>query len=96
MRLIDADELLDDIGAAKENAGMGYIVARTLERYVKRMQTVDAVPVIRCRECEYKDVAGFAPFSYSYCRNVRGLSDRVRDIDFCPYGMIKAVQDEAD
>ena len=45
MRLIDADALIEDLVAAKENGGMGSVVAETLIRYVKRCDTVDAEKV---------------------------------------------------
>lgn len=48
-RLIDANELLEDIESAKENHGMGQIVANTLTRYVKRVPIIDpeTLPIVR-------------------------------------------------
>lgn len=48
-RLIDANELLEDIESAKENHGMGQIVANTLTRYVKRVPIIDTetMPIVR-------------------------------------------------
>lgn len=40
--LISRKALLEDIKAAKENGGMGAVVADTLSRYVKRQPAVDA------------------------------------------------------
>ena len=39
-RMIDADELLDDITAAEEHGGMGAVIAGTLRRYVMRQPTL--------------------------------------------------------
>lgn len=50
-RLIDVDELIEDLEAAKANAGMGATIASTLIRYVKRCPAVDAVEVVRCKNC---------------------------------------------
>lgn len=44
--LISRKALLEDIKAAKENGGMGAVVADTLSRYVKRQPAVDARPVV--------------------------------------------------
>lgn len=53
MRLIDADALAEDVKAAKSNSGMGAVVADTILRYVKRCPTIDAVEVVRCKQCLY-------------------------------------------
>ena len=39
-RMIDADELLDDITAEEEHGGMGAVIAGTLRRYVIRQPTL--------------------------------------------------------
>jgi hypothetical protein len=39
--LISRNELIEDLEAAKDNGGMGYVIAATLIRYVKRCTTVD-------------------------------------------------------
>ena len=43
---IEREALLEDIEAAKENGGMGAVVAETLARYVKRQPSADAAPVV--------------------------------------------------
>ena len=55
MRLIDADEAIinfgfewDDIPPTREE----------FVRFLKKQPTVDAVPVVRCRECKYFKVWG--------------------------------------
>lgn len=49
MRLIDANELLEDIESSKENHGMVQIIADMLTRYVKRVPIIDpeTLPIVR-------------------------------------------------
>lgn len=49
MRLIDAKALLDRISNAKR-----YMDAFNIISYVINAPTVDAVPVIRCRDCKHR------------------------------------------
>ena len=58
MRLIDADALKDDIlksAVMIDDRGIqtGYEIAIEL---IKRQPTIDAVPVIRCKDCRYYEV----------------------------------------
>ena len=59
MRLIDADKLLEIYKKwipqllSKEDEGDGRGV-ETCIMVLEDMQTVDAVPVVRCRECKYR------------------------------------------
>lgn len=46
MRLIDADALMDE---ANSDGAYGYVDAKQ----ISEAPTVDAVPVVRCRECKY-------------------------------------------
>ena len=47
MRLIDADSLMDE---ANSDGAYGYVDAKQ----ISEAPTVDAVPVVRCRECKYR------------------------------------------
>ena len=47
MRLIDADALMDK---ANSDGAYGYVDAKQ----ISEAPTVDAVPVVRCRECKYR------------------------------------------
>ena len=87
MKLIDADEAIinfgfewDDIPPTREE----------FVRFLKKQPTVDAVPVVRCRECKHWQQSGskagksFSDMEYiggcefsKYCR---------RESDFCSYG----------
>jgi hypothetical protein len=48
-RLIDANELLEDIESSKENHGMVQIIADMLTRYVKRVPIIDpeTLPIVQ-------------------------------------------------
>ena len=48
MRLIDADELYEKKHAALKE---GEVLYRFTPRDIDNAETVDAVPVVRCREC---------------------------------------------
>ena len=52
---------------------------RQTDCFVKEMQTVDAVPVVRCRECKYHNKPP-CPMRLSF--------NWTEDDDFCSYGEI--------
>ena len=83
-RLIDADEV------DYENISCSQSQLHWLHRIIEMQPTVDAVEVLRCRECKYWKPSGskagnsFADMEYiggceftKYCR---------RESDFCSYG----------
>lgn len=93
-RLIDANALVEDLEAAKANNGMGALVASTLIRYVKRCTTVDAVEVVRCKDCHYYDAPEDGD-ALGYCRNGRLAASYASEIYpepdyFCAYGERKS------
>lgn len=84
MRLIDADramEIVRDQGIAHPNA---YHLTNYATLILREAPTVDAVEVVRCRECKYRGT--------DYCIfHIKGeLADeellRKLDNDFCSYG----------
>lgn len=83
MRLIDADTIPwegfpNDFGEYHED----YVE----QRVVDKMPTIDAVEVVRCKDCEHwreEDDIG-------YCENPYGLDNYARPYDFCSYGERKA------
>ena len=90
MRLIDADALMDE---ANSDGAYGYVDAKQ----ISESPTVDAVPVVRCRECKHWKPTGsktgnsFSDTEYiggceftKYCR---------RESDFCSYGERKGCAD---
>ena len=81
--LISRSALLDDIIAAGENGGMGALIVGTLRRYVLRQPAVDAVEVVRCKDCKY--------FKYGdYCVGDKMEHSHARENDFCSYGERRA------
>lgn len=74
MRLIDAD--VADKWMRQNNA---FIDAAIL----KAIPTIDAVPVVRCRECKhYKDLGTY--YRLMDCTHRDGLTNPYED-DFCSY-----------
>ena len=79
-RLIDADELLDwsEIIPLTDDGG---IDINDFEEKLKTMPTIDAVPVIRCKDCKYSSpnqVYGCRIHSFADDLDKRMYSD-----DFC-------------
>ena len=83
MRLIDADRLseviYDNVSALYEDA---VCAKEDCLAEIEAAQTVDAVPVVRCRECKHCD-----PENY-YCDHPMGTAAPLRrkPDDFCSYG----------
>ena len=102
MRLIDGDvavenieEWLNSVGTALIGNGLSY--TGELMGCIEDAPTVDAVPVVRCRECKHWKPSGskagnsFSDMEYiggceftKYCR---------RESDFCSYGERKGCAD---
>ena len=83
MRTIDADALMktvfnDVVLVDGEVKGVGLILAETVDK----APTIDAVPVVRCRECKHCD-----PENY-HCDHPMGTAAPLRrkPDDFCSYG----------
>ena len=57
---------------------------------IEAAPTVDAVPVVRCRECKYwKPTGSKAGYSFSYMEYIGGCEFTrycCRESDFCSYG----------
>ena len=83
MRPIDGDLLMktvfnDVVLVDGEVKGVGLILAETVDK----APTIDAVPVVRCRECKHCD-----PENY-HCDHPMGTAAPLRrkPDDFCSYG----------
>ena len=83
MRMIDADLLMktvfnDVVLVDGEVKGVGLILAETVDK----APTIDAVSVVRCRECKHCD-----PENY-HCDHPMGTAAPLRrkPDDFCSYG----------
>ena len=102
MRLIDADEFEDalenteyDISPAYEPDGYSH---RLICKVLEETPTVDAVPVVRCRDCiAFEEIGkhptnkGGTPFGYCYHWDYEEgmLPNQVDGNDFCSYGKRK-------
>ena len=70
MRLIDGNALMDE---ANSDGAYGYVDAKQ----ISEAPTIDAVPVVRCRECKYHNKPP-CPMRLSF--------NWTEDNDFCSYG----------
>ena len=85
MRLIDADSLQRRICGAKcgcEYEDCGNEEGCVYDHFISNTPTIDAVPVVRCRECKHCD-----PENY-HCDHPMGTAAPLRrkPDDFCSYG----------
>lgn len=81
MRLIDADELLKKLIATDdyEIDGDTYWDYVVYEEDIKKAKTVDAVPVVRCKDCVY------CSSLFTVC-TYNGRCEPVNADDFCSMG----------
>ena len=91
MRLVDADSLMEK---ATSDGAYGYVDAKQ----ISEAPTVDAVPVVRCRDCQHwKPTGSKAGNSFSDMEYIGGCEFTKycrRESDFCSYG--KRKEDSAD
>ena len=81
MRLIDANELRDTI----ENEHFGeYDDKETTFYCIDIAPTVDAVPVVRCKDCKYHDEGEY----YIYCWALKTKCPDDSEF-FCKYGELE-------
>lgn len=79
MRLIEARELIRRIS---ELPDLRTISTGTIGKIIKECSTIDAVPVVRCKNCARSDAALLGD-EYVYCKH-SGLT--VLKSDYCSYG----------
>ena len=80
MRLIDADTLME-----KEYSRLreGEVLHRIPPSHVDAAPTIDAVPVVRCKDCKYMEIS--EKTGGRYC-HVWGFFNGAGDDGFCNYG----------
>jgi hypothetical protein len=89
MRLIDADGLRRRIVAFCTGCSTTYLTVENIVMMINQADTVDAVPVVRCRDCEYFVNAAVNANGFLIC----GVSDMdITPEDFCSYGERKEEQ----
>ena len=82
MRLIDVDAIgvgrcSKDILPAAHCAGWNGLI-----ELIEKAPTIDAVPVVRCRECKWWQEDD----DIGHCDNPDGLDNYAKPDDFCSYG----------
>ena len=84
-RLIYADDALAAEFTIEEGGAIGYVVDSEV---IRCLPTVDAVEVVRCKDCyyftEHNDVRSGRHLGYGECHRLRG--ELFKDTDFCSYG----------
>lgn len=78
MRLIDADILIKDLKAMSEQYDA--IALDGMIRGIERQETIDAVLVVRCKDCAESAILGDPAENRRYCAH---LGFRVEDEGFC-------------
>ena len=85
MKLVDADK-------ARECFGGDGVTGAVMQRMFDSLPPIDAVPVVRCRECKhYKDLGTY--YRLMDCTHRDGLTNPDED-DFCSYGQRKETDHE--
>ena len=79
---IEREALLADFDAAVENNGMGYVVAQTLKRYVKRQPAADVAPARHGRWIDKDKYAFGTLYDCSICGN--RILDNGHSWNYCP------------
>lgn len=95
MMVIDADGLRRRIVAFCTGCSTTYLTVENIVMMINQADTVDAVPVVRCRDCiAFEEIGkhptnkGGTPFGYCYhWQYEQGMSpNEVDGDDFCSYG----------
>lgn len=85
-RLIDADralEIVRDQGIAHQNA---YHLTNYATLILREAPTVDAVEVVRCRDCKHLVLTAEGEHNPYDCVCDYWMIDGLNDNDFCSYG----------
>ena len=51
---IDVDVLMEKLQDAAAHKGLGVAIAGILIQFIETLPTVDAVPVVRCKDCKFR------------------------------------------
>ena len=98
MRLIDADALKKDVGKLWEqmdDVDFGELV-RDFWKVLNHYPTIDAVPVVRCKDCEYRGGHDLCPMCVRvYQLDESGYLDCTVDDGFCHCGWKMDAKEDA-
>lgn len=101
MRLIDADELRGRIIAFSTGCSTTYLTVANIVMMINKADTVDAVPVTRCKDCEhaerYERADGTVGYYCGHPQNTFVYGERWDRVfepikepdDFCSFGKRK-------
>ena len=87
MRLIDGKQLEKQVKEAFETQNP--VLMGQMLRWIRKQKTIDAVPVVRCRECKWWQEDD----DIGHCDNPDGLDNYAKPDDFCSYGKRKGGSD---
>jgi len=79
MRLIDADNLTQKLYMLTEVLGTELVHIDTIVDHIENQPTIDAVEVVRCKDCKWFEKAGCAIY-------IVDDSDRPKETDYCSFG----------
>ena len=90
MRLIDADKILEKMQSVFDMQNL-YLPVHFQQLVVDDMPTVDAVPVVRCKDCKFFDHSDFGKGEEYWCKHFVSTYDnshchKVTEDDFCSLG----------
>lgn len=88
MRLIDADELMKRIDDSARNDGLNLTDYRKIIRWVAKAPIIDAVEVVRCKDCKHRGMEGTCPMCHDEYDVDEGwyTIDNAKDNGFCDRG----------
>lgn len=82
MRLIDADALVNEINKCR---GKNTIYAQFVRAYVKGARTIDAAPVVRCKDCKFSNwYTGGDGRPFNYCTELE--REGFEEAGYCSFG----------
>lgn len=91
MRLIDADAVKFNFQYGRDDNGILLVPYRDAKKLIEAAKTVDAVPIVRCKDCKYYNWGELlAPNKFCF-RLKHPIENRVIGYnfapdDFCSYG----------
>ena len=90
MKLIKAVGLIDDLAAAVARDELSGLSFSVVKRYIMRQDAVDAVEVVRCKDCKHHDKKLLFAYDhrdeYAYCCLKDAYPRSVNKYGFCNYG----------
>lgn len=81
MKLIDVEHIPYENGFDRVNGNEHFIFGvETMQEWIREQPVIDAVPVVRCKNCKYRSGVPGQP-------NI--LCGQMHDDDFCSYGELQ-------